>query len=191
MASLRLFVAVSLSDEMKERLNTIVQKASTTPSGVKWVRPPHFHLTLAFLGNQEEGLLSSLFNLFQSAAKGIPIFRLKFGGLGGFPTLNRPKVLFVPVQDGQEPLKSLAGQIIKNLRQGKVHFDEKEFHGHVTIGRVKTSQGLSETIEMLRANLPPDLGTIDVDRFLLFKSQLTSEGPIYQALKEFPLAGVS
>ena len=190
MALIRLFVAVPISSEIKERLHEVLQKVSGIRSGVKWVQSQHFHLTLAFLGDQEESFLPLLFGLFQSVAGEIPVFRMKIGGLGGFPDLNRPKVLFTPVQEGGDALGALADRIVRGLRQGGVSFDEKEFHGHVTLGRVKTSQAVQEVMT-LQANLPAALEAIDVSKFILFKSRLTSEGPVHQALKEFPLAGGS
>jgi len=185
MAKLRLFAAITLTEEIKKSLYEFLKVASGTSSEVKWVQKDHLHLTLVFLGDQDEGLLPVLMSSFQSAAEAFSCFRIKLGGLGAFPNLERPKVLFTPLQEGMAPLLELAKAISIHLKKNHFIFDEKEFHAHVTIGRVKAPRGVEKTVQRLEKNLPANFGEMDVKGFTLFKSRLTSEGPIYQDLRQF------
>jgi 2'-5' RNA ligase len=111
---------------------------------------------------------------------------LAFGGLGAFPNLKKPRVLFVPVTRGMEDLGQLALKISENLKKAGIAAAENEFYGHVTLGRVKILKGISKTVDSLQANSPSRLAMPHAGGLTLFESQLTPEGSIYHPLQEFP-----
>jgi 2'-5' RNA ligase len=168
-------------------LSGAVEGASSLSSGMTWVKSSHFHVTLVFLGEQEETLLPILSDALQEVASVNPSFQLKIGEMGGFPNLEKPKVVFASVGEGKQSLRNLAGRISESLEMSKVKFDKKEFHAHVTLGRVKSLKNIRETVERFQVNWPFPAGEMNVQGFTLFQSRLTSEGPVYQALKEFTL----
>jgi len=186
MPRLRLFTAIQLPNKVQKAIGSTMEKASEGKSGVRWVKPDHFHVTLHFLGEQEETVLPGLFKVLESAASSTPDFRLAYGGVGGFPDLKKPRVLFVPVLEGKEDLERLASKITGNLKKSGISADENEFYGHVTIGRVKILKGVSRIVRLLQESVPARLTDMRSSGIALFQSRLTPEGSVYQVVKDFP-----
>ena len=180
-----MFAAIPLAPDIRETLGGIIEKVSSPPSGVKWVERDHLHITLAFLGNQDEISLAGFFEALQVCAGATRVFRLGLGGTGAFPNLMNPKVLFVPVKEGKAEVEGLAGRVVKALGEAGVVFDDKKFHAHVTLGRVKAAGNIRQVVEKLRGSCPEELGVMEAAGLTLFKSRLTPEGPVYEPLKQF------
>lgn len=179
-------MAVEIPQEIKNSISNIIQKASPV-GGVKWVVPENIHLTLLFLGEQEEASLPVIVDSLKSAAKQGSAFRMGLGGFGAFPDIKSPKVFFVPVKEGEEFLDNLVRRLSQALHAKKISFDLKPFHGHVTLGRSKTLKGLPALLDTLSISLPELLGEMNVEHFVLFQSRLTEKGPIYTALEKFKM----
>ena len=184
--NLRLFVAVEIPQDIKNSISNIIQKAPKSGE-VKWVEPENLHMTLLFLGDQEETLLPVIKNsLGVIASQGSP-FRTELGGFDAFPNLKSPKAFFVTAKEGEKLLVQLVEKLSKNLLEKKISFDLKPFRGHVTLGRSKTLKGLPALVDSLSASCPAILGEMNVEQFVLFQSRLTEKGPIYTALEKFKI----
>jgi len=116
------------------------------------------------------------------------VFETELGGVGAFPALSRPRVLFVPVLRGQESFKGLAGGISRAVEDLGIAPESKEYHAHVTLGRVKEDTDARPILGFLTDAMPPVMGAMRADRFVLFQSRLTQEGPVYTCLHEYALA---
>ena len=186
MAGLRLFVAVEIPQEIRKVLSAIIEKISSV-GGVKWVEIENTHLTLLFLGEQEEASLPAIVDSLRMAAKPLISFQIKLGGFGAFPNFRNPKTFFVPVKEGEKSLENLVERLSVALQERKISFGLKPFHGHVTLGRSKTLKGLPVVLDSLSGSLPELLGEMNVQHFVLFQSRLTEKGPIYTALEKFKI----
>ena len=189
MAKVRLFTAVCLSAEIEITLKDAREKASSKVDGVKWVTDSQWHLTLLFLGEREEGLVPRLGELFQEAASATAPFSMELGGIGAFPNLNHPKVLFVPATRGVEPFQKLSDVLRAKAESAGLDLEKKEIHPHVTLGRARDGKNVQDVVRFLREACPASLGILSVNRFYIFRSELTPTGAIYTRLMEFQLNG--
>ena len=121
----------------------------------------------------------------EKAAGCVAPFEVELGGLGAFPNLGHPKVLFVPAMEGKEKVGELALELSKNLLEIGMKQEEREYHAHITLGRVKANCGVEEAVKQLEKTCPATLGKTRVKSFTLFQSRLTSQGPVYSAIREF------
>lgn len=188
MASWRLFLAVPVPPTVEERLEEILKKVSGFRE-VKWVSKEQLHITLRFIGNMEESLVPKLGSLVQETTREFPPFEMEIDGLGAFPNVSRPRVLFVPLVRGEETFRLMENRISSSLEAMGLRPEEREYHPHLTLGRARENQDAREAVKFLQSLLPTKAGPWKMDRFILFKSQLTSEGPIYTKLEEFELKG--
>jgi len=171
---MRLFYALALPPwlagiqaGMKERLG----------AQASWPRPEGLHLTLAFLGEQPEGMLPRLIQIGHgAAAQGTP-FALRTASLGTFP---RAKVLWLGVEP-EPALEALNARLRGALGTGGVAFDAKPLRPHITLGRLKAP------LEVATLGADPEPRAFTVDHLTLFKSQTTPEGVVYEAVERFPL----
>lgn len=189
MNSLRLFAAISLSPEILNKLQAVLDQAASIPSGVRWAEPVNLHLTLKFFGEMSEEQLPLITDLLAKTAARHAPFPLDLAGFEGFPNSRNPKVLFVPVRLGQEKVKVLAEDMEKASSVFGFPSEKKSFHAHLTLGRVKTEKNLTEVWEQLTRLCHESFGNFEAASFSLYQSRLTGDGPVYNRLREFTLTG--
>ena len=181
---MRLFIAVELPDEVKEKIAGLVSELKKEVAGVRWVEGKNLHLTLKFLGWVEDKKMGEVNALMERAAKGCGGFKAKVEGAGSFPEGKPPRVIWVGFSEGSDKLKSLAEGIEKLFSHAGYRQEEKEFASHVTIGRVKEAGNIREK---LAGSKKAAFGEFFIGALALMKSELTPQGPIYEKLKEVKL----
>lgn len=156
--------------------------------GVNWTRPESIHLTLKFLGEIDPGRVEEISRVLEGAAKSHPRFIVSAGGVGGFPTLKAPRVVWVGIDGGPE-LKGLQTDIDGRLGDIGFERDGREFTPHLTLCRIKSmadSRALGGLASGLKAEKMLDF---EAGSFILFESRLNPRGAVYTALKTFTLGG--
>ena len=108
--------------------------------------------------------------------------------VGAFPSPERPRVIWIGLRDDERPISRLAESVEEAL--GNIGFkkEKKRFQPHITIGRVRSTHNLSSLTKKFAQyslSAAPDL---IISSITLFKSTLTSSGPIYEPLKKFLLS---
>jgi 2'-5' RNA ligase len=156
---------------------------------VKWVAPENLHVTLLFLGDTPEEKVPVLQEALAAVSVSATPFEAAVGGWSGFPNSRRPEVFFSPLTQGGEAVARLAGAVSGSLRKAGFAGDEKKFHAHLTLGRMRRGQDEREAVQFLQRESFVLSGAWRVDRFLLFQSRLSPEGAHYSVLGEFLLAG--
>ena len=187
---LRTFVAIALPGGVRAQAAVAIDRCRghLPRTSVRWVRAENLHLTLVFLGHVPVSDLMTIQNALAQAVRGASPFSLQLGGLGQFPEGRAPRVLWAGVQGELGPLKALQARVA-TATNAWAPADEREFHPHLTLGRVITRrrQELEETAAVWAGiSLPPGDEWL-VDEFHLIKSQLAPEGSIYSGLADFPL----
>jgi 2'-5' RNA ligase len=182
----RLFVAVPLPPELAERAAALLPAALPA---LKRVRPEQMHVTLAFLGWTPDDRLDEVSGAARTAVAGHRAFDLAFAGAGRFPATGRPRVVWLGIGEGKEPLAALAGSVVTELRRCELAFDDRPFAAHLTIARVRVDASGPEarTVAAAIGSIAvPDLRT-RVDRIAVVESVLSPKGPRYAARAEAPL----
>lgn len=188
---MRLFVAIELPEGIRGKMERIQNTLRPLSREVRWVRPENFHLTLKFLGEAEEGLLESLQPLLSQVADRHRVFEVDLVGVGGFPNIRRPRVLWVGLQGDLSPLKSMARQMNRELEKLGIPAEAKPFSGHLTLGRLKRP-GRNPALEKELATFADSrVGRLRVEEFCLMQSRLKPGGPQYTCLSRHGLHDVA
>jgi len=168
----RLFVSLDLPDGVAKSL----VRLNPGVSGVRWLAPDQFHLTLAFLGNvvaaAEEKLCAKL-RAIQFAS-----FFLPLHGVGCFPTRGRPKIIWVGVGRGHPHLFQLHKRVTDAALAAGIETDLRPWRPHVTLARCEKVSAASIR-PFLRAEGDFDAGLVPIDSFQLKSSLLTPAGSIH------------
>ena len=177
----RAFVAIELSDAVKEGLGRAQERLRTVGGRLNLVDPALAHITLKFLGDVEpenlERVKTALLNIRGS------VYDLTLVGVSG-NNLRRPRVVWFEVRDGGRTAR-LAGAVEEALSPLGFERERRGFTAHVTLARVKEfDPSLPGTIAAIAGM---EAGTCTIDRITLKKSTLTPQGPIYETLLEVPL----
>jgi RNA 2',3'-cyclic 3'-phosphodiesterase len=181
---LRCFVAVEVASpalcRALEGAQSGLKRAFGLPDPVKWVPAHQFHFTLKFLGEIPEEAAGRAVAALERVTAGLAPFPLRSAGLGGFPTAERPSVLWAGVTDGKAELSALADAVERELVADGFPRERKPFKPHLTLGRVREGARVPAAVpQMLAQAHGQEFGTARVERVVLMRSELTPRGSIY------------
>lgn len=156
---------------------------------IAWVSEERLHLTLKFLGEQPADRASALEGaLAPVAARQAPL-TLAMGGLGAFPNLRAPRVVWLGVAPDAR-LELLQHDVEHGCAALGFALDGRAFRPHVTLGRARTqpaadaARALATAARAVRLALRSDVGSLD-----LMASELSRDGARYSRLAAMPLGG--
>lgn len=188
--TIRTFIAAELPEPVHGELRRVQVELKKERFKIRWVKPENIHLTLAFLGEVDESGLKAVFEATAKASRSCLPMHLKTNGLGVFPTIKRPRILWAGM-----------GEEVRRLRELKVSLDQslltvpgltfkperRPFKAHLTLGR---SKGLIDGRQLAAAmmRLQPLLSTrFAVNEIHVFKSDLNPGGAVYTKLNSIGL----
>ena len=190
MSMLRAFIAVEIPAEIQQN----VYKQTTNfrrsiDSLIRWVPAENMHLTLKFLGDVSPSSVEFLTQMLRNEAEAVPCFNIHLTGLGSFPSLRRPRLIYIGIQ-APAALEALQRGIDAASHRLGYPSEERPFSAHLTLGRVKQNVGAADqqkirrTLESTQVDV---LGSARVDSVHLFKSELKPSGSVYTRLYSAPL----
>ena len=179
---IRAFVAVDLEPQTVQKIAEAIDRLRPRIPGIRWLPPANFHLTLKFLGNVDEAKIAPIAAALERDLYPFSCFTINAKGLGVFPDLKRPRILWVGLV-GDE-LNALASRVEKALVPFGFAAERRAFTPHLTVGRWRefngSSRELGEEVEKWQGH---DFGRSKVDEVVLFQSVLKPEGAVYHPLK--------
>ena len=185
---IRSFIAIDFPDEIRKALEAIQKELKQCRAGVRWVKPSSIHLTLKFLGNIQPAQVDDIGLTVAQEIRDHPPITLRPVGLGAFPNLRKPRVLWVGLEDEVQKLKGLQARVENALEPLGFAREKRGFRPHLTIGRVKDRRRLQSLVDTIAALDVPPFDSFDVTEIILYKSDLRPTGAIYTKLHRMPLA---
>jgi RNA 2',3'-cyclic 3'-phosphodiesterase len=186
--SLRAFVAIAPDPRLVPALAATQAELRLLPGGglIRWTKPDQIHLTLRFLGNVPLDETPALIQRLQLACADFGPFPLEIAGLGCFPSPKRPRVIWIGLDGAIRSLVELQNTIARALSALGNPQDEKTFHPHLTLGRVRPG-ARSLGLDLSRLTVAPRLGPWQVKSVLLMRSELKPEGARHSLIFSQPL----
>lgn len=173
---MRAFIALELPEETKKEIGKIQRDLKKAGVQARWVKPELSHLTLAFLGSITPDKIKPLSDILNEVAYQIKSVQLHLSKIGCFPSPARARIVFVDLGGELGKLNALAIKTRKGLKKEKIFFDKKPFVSHITLGRIKRKQNLTQLIKKIKIKKANFIAS----EVSLTKSILTKSGPIYQ-----------
>lgn len=188
---MRVFVAIRIPDDVRSALTTISDRLRRTKIHASWTIPENMHLTLRFYGEIHPSDVSQIVIFLSEQLRNFSAPLLLVRGIGAFPSLDRPLVLWA----GTEVLEGALLEIQQATEQAacliKLSPEKKPFHPHITLARIKNpvhGKIIKPLLENVSASGPPEFGReFRAHEIVLFSSTLTPKGPIYNVLREICL----
>jgi 2'-5' RNA ligase len=195
-AGIRSFVAVELDETARLELSRVLGQLKRSDADVKWVSLNNLHLTLKFLGDVPADDMAKVIAALGVAVAGdvLPAagaFEFEIAGLGAFPSVSNPRVIWVGLGQGREALASLAAGVEAALGPLGFPTEGRGFSPHLTLGRCRSPRNQAELKAAMVALRDYRGPRVRVERVTLFSSDLRPTGPVYAPLATLPLAASS
>lgn len=186
--TLRAFVAFKLPEHIIDHTAALQNQLKARGLKLRWVKPQNLHLTIKFLGDIPETDVHNIGVAIDQAFGNQPPLEMTLQGMGVFPGIRRPRVLWVGFGGQVQSLKQLHGKLEDELERIGFHRDKRGFKAHLTIARIKGAIVPELLLEAIKevGNFPPL--SFSTRKIVLYKSDLRPQGAIYTPLAEVDLA---
>lgn len=193
MPKTRTFIAVEAVDGAQVGALAAIDRLKSSVDGVKWVAPDNLHWTIQFLGDLDDREMAEACMRTVRVAAKHQAFELEARGVGAFPSIQRPRTLWLGAGAGGEQFCALQADIEDSLYELGFRGENRAFTPHLTIGRqasrATAGPGAMQSLSERLAKLADfDGGIMGVDEVTVFASELTREGPVYSVLARAKLA---
>ena len=182
--TIRAFVALTLPADIIEHAAGLQSALQAQGLRLRWVKPQNLHLTLKFLGDIPAADAGHVGQAVQRASQGTTPLALTVQGMGVFPGVKRPRVLWIGLGGRVEALQSLCVKIEDELADLGFAREKRGFKAHLTLARFKAPvapNALLQAFEELGNYAPRPFAA---KRMVLYKSDLRPQGAIYTPLAE-------
>ncbi len=188
--SLRCFVAIEIPKSVQVLFKPVQAHLQSEIRRASWTKSGNFHLTLKFLSDVHIETIDAVCEAVQDVAATQAPFSLVFGGIGVFPALNRPRVIWIGVKHGAAIVRHLAKVVNLELKHLGFPIDNR-FHPHLTLGRLKIPMNLQPLKNVLCKYDTIDGATVNVTEITVMQSRLHPNGAIYTPLNVCHLSASS
>ncbi len=181
--TVRVFLSVDIEDDGHlSRIAYIQNKLDRDAAKMKLVERENIHFTWRFFGDTPISKVESIRNELEQIR--FSPFTIRMGGVGAFPSIRRPRVIWIGVTHNADAMREL--KIMTEDKLGNLGYplERREFTPHATIARVRTVKNRDAILRNLEAVSHESVGTMLVDAIRMTKSTLTPSGPIYETLWE-------
>lgn len=186
---MRLFIAINLPLDLRQRLWEAAGPLRGAGYPVRWVAPDGLHLTLKFLGEVRPEREPDVVAAIGTAVQGAKPFVLPVSGFGAFPSLSRPRVVWVGCEP-VPPLELLQHRVEQEMERLGFPLEGRAFHPHLTLGRAQREaraaafRALERQVEALEFAAEARVESVD-----LMESRLSRDGARYTRRHAARLAG--
>ena len=186
--AIRSFLAFELPPDIKQEVTRISLEVKKSGLEAGWVKPGNIHLTMVFLGDVNEKDIPAVISSIDNVTVKYESFDISLGGMGLFPDIRRPRVLWLGLDGEIERLGSLRDDLQIPLEAFGIEQEKRLFKPHLTLGRfrrpVKDRNLLGKVIDDFS-----DISGFNrkLHELILFKSELKPGGSVYTKIHSWPL----
>ncbi len=191
MQRVRAFIAIPIAPGVSSRAAEIMRRLRESNAAVNWVAPQNLHLTLKFLGETPIEESPEICEAVRKAVADAPPFDVSFHGLGAFPSVEKPRTIWLGLSEGEAEVCELAQRIDDELAKLGYARETRRLSPHLTIGRIRESIPSDHPLlDALVKHADFDANVMGVDEVVVYASFLDKKGPIHDALGTVELLGV-
>ncbi len=181
MAYIRTFICFEIPSGIRNEIRELQAQLKPLGRGVRWVNPDGIHLTLKFLGKVQENNLDDIASAVQQAVTSCRPAEVTVKGAGAFPNFRNPRVYWVGVNEPAGEMVRCQQAIETELEKLGYDKENRRFSPHLTIGRIKDSDGIDSVSNELQT-IVKEFGAFTADKVIVMKSELKPSGAVYTPL---------
>jgi 2'-5' RNA ligase len=189
---IRTFIAVETDAAIRKAAKGLIDQLRQAGADVKWVDPENLHLTVKFLGDVDAGKIVQVCGAVQKAVADLAPFPLEIRGAGAFPSVLRPQTIWLGAGEGDDRMAELAERIETVLEPFRFRRETRRYRSHLTLGRLRregANAGIGDLGRLLEQLADYEAGRMPVEELVVFSSELTRAGPVYEVMGRAALDG--
>ncbi len=196
MIAVRAFIAIEMPPEIQSHLAWVQDRLrrELRDLPIRWVRPESIHLTLKFLGMVPASHVDEIVAALRGLALERGPFTFVVEGIGCFPDLRHPRVIWVGISDPTRALAAFQRLIESSMQKLGYPPEDRPYQPHLTLGRVSrdaTPAHHRRIAEVIERTTVERLGEVRATEITLMRSDLHPQGAIYTPIARLPLKGSS
>lgn len=184
---MRFFIALEIPDQSREQLQMVQGKLKQLIPDVRLTNPGKLHLTIAFIGEQEEELRDKLVEVMKNAVWGIRPFTITPAYIDGFPELHHAHTFWIGVKGDIDKLFVIRERIKDGLGQIGLPVDERRYIPHIAIGKIDNFTLIPFQEAQLEKNMNGDFTPVKINSIKLFESIPQDGFHRHNTLAEIPI----
>jgi RNA 2',3'-cyclic 3'-phosphodiesterase len=179
----KLFVALDLTEEVREALREPIARLTPLAKNARWARPEGMHVTLKFIGHVAASKLEPIRAALATVRSDAPV-EMQIRGVGFFPGERQPHVLWCGIKASAN-LAPLAAEIERTLEPLGMPREERKFTPHLTLARLKGSHGVDNLVRAAEEMKSRVFGSARETEFHLFESVTKPSGAEYKKIESY------
>ncbi len=180
---IRSFIAVEIErPDLIAKLEEVQREIQSSEADLKLVERDNLHITMRFLGDISPSMAESVVDMLKQIK--FEAFAASLHGVGVFPKMTFPRVIWVGVKMGRENLVDIYRQLEAGLNQVGFRPEHESYTPHITLFRVRSGHHRESLVEVLTKHQETEFGEFGIKAIQLKRSILTPNGPIYSTIGE-------
>jgi 2'-5' RNA ligase len=180
--TVRAFFGLPVPEVVREELEPYLAACAAIAKDFRWVPADNLHLTIRFIGSIERAVVEDIAD--RLAARPLIGFELALGGVGTFKRGRLVRVISLQVSSGAEPARELAAQVEGECARAGLSAEARPYQSHLTLARARAREGAP----LPALPDPPGLASWRVEELVLYRSQLSRAGSVYEPLRSVRLS---
>ncbi len=177
---IRTFIALNLPEQIKDEITDIIHKfANAYLDGVNWVTRENLHITFQFIGNTKPEDIPEISIALTRFFEKINEFEFYAPQIQIIPGKD-PKIIWIGLKTENTEIFKISKKLKSFLRRMDYKIDSRKLKPHITLGRIK--KRLPEKLIKKMLNIDLNFGKLKVNEVAIYKSTLTSSGPVYEEI---------
>ena len=185
--TIRTFIAFQLPGKIISSIRKVQDGIKSYGFKIRWVHPENIHLTLKFLGDIDTVDIEKIGDAVIRTVKGHAPLSLTAKGIGVFPAIKRPRVIWAGITGQIDLLIGLQKILDETLEEIGFPKESRSFKGHLTLGRMKGKIDPKRLVDAIKEFQGFESETFVADKIFLFKSELKPAGAVYTKLMSVSL----
>jgi 2'-5' RNA ligase len=185
----RLFIAINLPPALRRSIMDATARMREVAPRLAWVTEERLHLTVEFLGDRTDDAVPELEAALTRASAGHAPVTLDLRGLGAFPNLRAPRIVWLGVEPDPK-LELLHHDLARACAEMGYERDARAFRPHITLGRARTplraeaARALTTAARAVTWSATVEATSVDI-----MESRLLPSGARYSVVAAIPLRG--
>ena len=183
----RIFIAVELDADLRRRIVELEADLQRAGARLQWISAENLHFTVRFLGEITPAQLAQVKLATREVSAAVAPFHLSLHGIGAFPSMQRPQVVWVGVREGAEELAALSSRLDAALERHRFLPEDRPYVAHLTLARVRDRRVWGDLVRAVSGSREVAVGTQEVHSLTVMESHLNPRGARYTRVEEVPL----